>query len=115
MSIETALVHRVKVRRMGAGTRDAHGDRNPTEQSSTTVPARVTPAAATESLDNRDTNRVDYNVLLDAGVIVDGDDLLDWLDAGVTLKANGPGLKVYDGLGREQHVELAAYEIERLA
>lgn len=118
MSLDTLLVHRVVRRKMVPATRDAHGDANLTHDATqdVTVPARVQPSSsplgATELVINRDTNRLDYDVVLEYDVDVAATDELEWLDAGVVLKIDGPPRLAFDGIGHRHHLELTAYRVE---
>lgn len=113
MSFEALLIHRVTIRWMTPATsRDDFGNRDLEPDDETeTVDARIEQPDASEDLRDRDLQRERFLVFLRPPErAMDGDVELDWLDQGITLKAEGNPLECYDGVGLH-HLEVNAYRM----
>lgn len=111
MSFSGLLVHQVTIYTMGPGTEDRYGNAALERiDAGTTVRARVEMIDTSEVILNREEQRERFRIFLPATAVVAGGDELEWLDAGITLQAEGAPRLMTGGAG-VHHYELTAYRI----
>lgn len=112
MSFDSLLIHRAKVRTMTPGTEDRYGNTplGHDAGADVTVPARFDAIEETEDVIDRELQRERWRVFLGPEAVVDGTSELEWLDAGIVVRAEGGPRARYDSIGLH-HYELTAYRV----